>query len=278
MYVSKVKCSYSYRTLFRSGKMDRKRAVSLDRKKALRDPKLLQSSTVGPDTIQIYAQSATDYSDDDDNATRKKESLGLLDVPAGSTLRKSKSFAASGRQFEGTISADEVDEKKRTMMAFFSSSSPSPGRVTPSSSSRGSPSAHPTATAQSVATKHQVLERQDSITSEDILGPGGEGRPGDDEEEDVDAVFESLLNNTYDDRVGQGQGQGAKSTENLAAGQQAFVGGRGGRGRFVPRQQTWAGPSGSPPPAAAVGHADSPSPTLSEYDTPGVSEDAWEDY
>jgi hypothetical protein len=86
-------------------------------------PKLVH----GGDGLKIYAQSATDYSEDDDeiaSRNRKMESH-LLQIPElperpfNLGVRKSKSFASTVGQYECALDEKEASEKKKTMMAFF---------------------------------------------------------------------------------------------------------------------------------------------------------------
>jgi len=86
-------------------------------------PKLVH----GGDNLKIYAQSATDYSEDDDeiasrNRTMESHLLQIPELPERQFnlgVRKSKSFASTVGQYECALDEKEASEKKKTMMAFF---------------------------------------------------------------------------------------------------------------------------------------------------------------
>lgn len=262
-----------------------RRTASLDRKKA---PKLIHSHTLGDgDVMQIYAQSATDYSateDEDERRDRRSQrAKQLLDVPeaqeakASSTLRKSKSFAG---QFECQMDEDEVEEKQKTMLAFFQQS-PSPRPAKAVEAGEKSIASLPESVANlgslPMTKSAPQLLRQESI-SDDMLE--------DHDLRDVDAVFESLLNNTFEPERERAAGAAAavavsdlgsspslggrvrpsqrQSVDNSADSDMLSGGGSGGVAaaddqakKVLVKQQTWAGPD---PPH-------SPSPSHSEYDT-----------
>ena len=270
---------------------------SLDRKKA---PKLLHSH----EQLSIYAQSATDYSATEDEEHERSGYMDRLPVPAaeeafaGGQLRKSKSFAG---QFECDLDETEIGEKQKTMLSFFNGGQTQPRLRDPRLNQLSADD-----------------PRRNSLTSisDEILG--------DDDLRDVDAMFESLLNNTFEEKKNRGnnntrggvvgtvpdsgmrsnasaissssrasRGAGAvgemsanSSSHSVARLEQRRLGEEAlfeqpkasGKGRFLPRQQTWAGPGQTPPPAANAQQQQvhqSPSPTQSEYDT---ACDPWEDY
>ena len=86
-------------------------------------PKLVH----GGDGLKIYAQSATDYSEDDDEIASQNRLMEshLLQIPElperpfNLGVRKSKSFASTVGQYECALDEKEASEKKKTMMAFF---------------------------------------------------------------------------------------------------------------------------------------------------------------
>ena len=178
------------------------KTASLDRKKA---PKLLHNTQA----LQIYAQSATDYSEleEDDDHQRYPHHQGsrenLLQVPSPDAfqgLRKSKSFAG---QFECTLDQAEIDEKQKTMLSFFgpASDASSSGQHHPMGGAVGSVLQNP-----HVQALRNPPPRRSSITSisDEILG--------EDDLRDVDAMFESLLNNTFDESSTGGAAAGKVPT------------------------------------------------------------------
>ena len=123
----------------------------------------------------------------------------FLKVPTASThessaLRKSKSFASSS-QYEGTMKESEISVKQKTIMAFFDASlnpqmkSPPPVEVKAEKM--------PEVVKRSSA--NAIQQKRGSITSisDEILG--------DDDLKDVDAVFESLLNSTFQEIQARGR-------------------------------------------------------------------------
>lgn len=268
------------------------KSASLDRKKG---PRLVHSNTTNNgQTMQIYAQSATDYSaTEDETPDLEPHYLKTPAVPPVG-LQKSKSFAG---QFECILPEDEIDAKKRQMMAFFSDAS-KPAATKLSSSSQKVSDARSTFAS----------DRRGSITSisDEILGEDRDLYL-----QDVDAAFESLLNGEDDEededyedadaRVGTRPGKhlknsrarsrdlssgnglvGVMSSNNSHSNSVQHIGGervgvtRGdevnSRKMLLPRQQTWTSGSANPPPVTGE---PSPSPTQSEYDT---CLDPWEDY
>ena len=230
------------------------RSRSLDRKKA---PKLLETHNVDDQTYQIYAQSATDYSatEDDDNndnsiSSNRRRHLKVPSPSSSSGLKKSKSFG----QFECELSADEADEKKRTMMAFFSGDRSSSKTPEPSKSPRPI-----------------VIRQQEE----------------EEEEDDVDAMFESLLNNTFDESQHEQQLKMKKQNKRQkgVVGKAPILGeGSSNRGGAV---SSVVGANAASNKASmmsggvrggigGVAPPKSPSPTQSEYDTCGG--DPWDDY
>ena len=195
-----------------------------------RSPKLLHSNSLRGegDVIQIYAQSATDVSATEDdvsersNNSRKTSAPALpmtlhtngkfLQVPSSSEmsgLRKSKSFASPG-QYECAISDKEVNAKQKTIMAFFDASLAAnaqpvtvQGHGHPvSQASTGPVPVIPKTVASAVIRRSSaaaIHQKRGSITSisDEILG--------DDDLKDVDAVFESLLNSTFQEIQARGR-------------------------------------------------------------------------
>ncbi len=243
------------------------RAASLDRNRKHNLPKLLDSHELaGGATFHIYAQSATDYDDDNEEEEDEDEekSQQRLKVPIEEGLRKSKSFG----QFECALTdAAKLDQKHKTVLAFFGEKHNS-GKL-----------------------QKQSDSRRESI-SDEILG--------EEDLHDVDAVFESLLNNTFEEKPppkAAGSGPTRRKIEEERAQQQrgkkiltspvqsakASVSDQCAKSeimaseqeqqkkRSLPRQQTWAGSRGVSPPAGLQ----SPSPTQSEYDT---CDDPWDEY
>ncbi|TRY71051.1 hypothetical protein TCAL_12313 [Tigriopus californicus] len=156
------------------------KSASLDRKKG---PRLVHSNTINNgQTMQIYAQSATDYSATEDETPDLEPHYLKTPAVTPAGLQKSKSFAG---QFECILPEDEIDAKKRQMMAFFSDNAPAqPSNLGSSSrTAHGQPSAFPP-------------DRRGSITSisDEILGEDRDLYL-----HDVDAAFESLLNGEDDD-------------------------------------------------------------------------------
>eukprot|EP00095_Tigriopus_kingsejongensis_P006186 maker-scaffold191_size271209-snap-gene-1.35 protein:Tk06186 transcript:maker-scaffold191_size271209-snap-gene-1.35-mRNA-1 annotation:"s6 family -specific metalloendopeptidase adhesin" len=244
-----------------SRKQQFQKSASLDRKRA---PRLVHANTTEDgDTMQIYAQSATDYSATEDETP--SESYHLRAPPRkGPTqvmgLQKSKSFAG---QFECAIDAHEIDEKQRRMMTFFNNpgyGGSSPGRV-PQPPPRGEEDRRPSIT---------------SITDEMILGEDGRELLL---HQDVEAAFESLLNGEGDDesvflRSALGDGPRKEGKVNVSSSIQEGLGAvimslsntNGVRGSDenppkgnLSRQQTWTGNGIH----KNVGFQPSPSPTQS---------------
>ncbi len=180
-------------------------------------PKLIHSNSMKETTTNqhpnIYAQSATDISDEESLRLRKKSSVGsgsnqngqFLTVPEEKEkpekhgLRKSKSFATPG-QFECALSDQEVNDKQRTIMAFFDTS------LGGGSGSGSVSTSGPSAIQRSEVVKRNpaiaaaLKQKRGSITSisDEILGDDCDLR-------DVDAVFESLLNNTFEEIQARGR-------------------------------------------------------------------------
>lgn len=169
------------------------------RERGKKSPKLLSDHYLSAgQTLEIYAQSATDLSADENeaelrNSRKSKKSPekktgprtlstkdpgpNFLQIPINTEqkspgLMKSKSFASPG-QFEGSLDDPSITSKKETMMAFFNAN------ITQAS-------------PQSPTRMRSKLARSNSVTSitDEIL----------DEEDyqNVDAEFESLLNSTFE--------------------------------------------------------------------------------
>jgi len=162
-------------------------------RKSTKAPKLLGDHFLSPNqSVQIYAQSATDMSATEDECetsrrepVRRKLSVVLAEQPepgpvllqvppkpsaeARPGIMKSKSFASSSGQYECSI--DESSGKKMQMMAFFGQG--------------GGEKQQPQKTVR--IKERQV--RSSSITDEIM---------GEEEDIDIDAEFESLLNKTFE--------------------------------------------------------------------------------
>jgi hypothetical protein len=187
-----------------------------------KSPKLLHSNSMKEgqgQSMNIYAQSATDISADDEEKSSAAAPLTLphqqsngqyLQVPVAqevSGLKKSKSFATPG-QFECALSENEVNAKQRTIMAFFDASmnpdrktSPQPPIYTQQQQQQQQqqqPVVIPTSVVKR-SSAAAIHEKRGSITSisDEILG--------DDDLKDVDAVFESLLNSTFQEIQSRGR-------------------------------------------------------------------------
>ena len=166
-------------------------------RKSTKAPKLLGDHFLSPNqSVQIYAQSATDLSATEDECeTSRREPAKklsvvlaeqpepgpvLLQVPpkpsaeARPGIMKSKSFASSSGQYECSI--DESSGKKMQMMAFFGQG--------------GGEKQPPQKTVR-------IKERQ--VRSSSISSITDEMMAEEEEDlEDIDAEFESLLNKTFE--------------------------------------------------------------------------------
>merc|ERR1719273_725585 len=206
-------------------------------RKSTKAPKLLGDHFLSPNqSVQIYAQSATDLSatEDESEISRKdpvkKLSVVLAEQPepgpvllqvppkpsaeARPGIMKSKSFASSSGQYECSI--DESSGKKMQMMAFFGQG----GEKQPQKTVR-------------------IKERQ--VRSSSITSITDEMMAEEEDLEDIDAEFESLLNKTFEKETrrlmtadesevpGQRSREKAKSVQDSAGSQ----GRRGGRGTTV---------------------------------------------
>jgi len=182
-----------------------------------RSPKLVHSNSLreGCNMMKIYAQSATDMSaTEDDMSERSGRKISAppiqvhsngqyLQVPLNSEasgLRKSKSFASPG-QYECSLSEKEVNAKQKTIMAFFDASLTNPPQQVPPNPSQIPKSVAniPSAVIKRSSAAAAIHQKRGSITSisDEILG--------DDDLKDVDAVFESLLNSTFQEIQARGR-------------------------------------------------------------------------
>ena len=210
--------------------------------KKTKTPKLIHSGEGESKNLNIYAQSATDYSAEEDSSCTNREISNklkfaqqqehflkvpqLTDIENGMLpggVRKSKSFATPG-QFECAMDDHQVNEKKRTMMAFFTSQQQTSTTALRQSNKQSKlssvrkisqPAMHIQAgsgvelrnannsnkNTPSVNTKAD----RSSITSisDEIIG--------DEDLRDVDAVFESLLNSTFSESESSSSLPGSKS-------------------------------------------------------------------
>merc|ERR1719234_223763 len=165
-------------------------------RKSTKAPKLLGDHFLSPNqSVQIYAQSATDMSATEDECetlrrepVRRKLSVVLAEQPepgpvllqvppkpsaeARPGIMKSKSFASSYGQYECSI--DESSGKKMQMMAFFGQG--------------GGEKQQPQKTVR-------IKERQ--VRSSSISSIPDE-MMAEEEDIDIDAEFESLLNKTFE--------------------------------------------------------------------------------
>ena len=204
-------------------------------RKSTKAPKLLGDHFLSPNqSVQIYAQSATDLSATEDECeTSRREPAKklsvvlaeqpepgpiLLQVPpkpsaeARPGIMKSKSFASSSGQYECSI--DESSGKKMQMMAFFGQG----GEKQPQKTVR--------------IKERQVRSSSISSITDELMAEEEEDL------EDIDAEFESLLNKTFEKESrrlmtadesevpGRRSREKAKSSQESAASQTR----RGGRG------------------------------------------------
>ena len=210
--------------------------------KTPKTPKLIHNGEGESKSLKIYAQSATDISAGEDECTlsnRENNKLrfsnqhdNLLQVPKTKEreegmllggVRKSKSFATPG-QFECAMDDRQIDEKRRTMMAFFTSQQqstklqqPVPQSDLKSPRKISQPAMHihaggagrgkdmPIRNSENVRTntsRNSENAKRSSI-SDEILG--------DEDLRDVDAVFESLLTSTFSDNESSCSISGPKS-------------------------------------------------------------------
>ena len=209
-------------------------------RKSTKAPKLLGDHFLSPNqSVQIYAQSATDLSatEDEGETSRrepptKKLSVVLADQPepgpillqvppkpsaeARPGIMKSKSFASSSSTGQFECSIDESSGKKMQMMAFFGQG----GEKQPQKTVR-------------------IKERQTVVKSSSINSVTDEMMPEDEEDlQDIDAEFESLLNKTFEKEsrrlmtADESEAPGRRSREKAgkseeSAGSQTRRGGRG---------------------------------------------------
>lgn len=172
-------------------------------------PKLVHSINEGSNGPTIYTQSATDISDEDSERHRRHNipltintKAQFLEVPHESTgLRKSKSFASPG-QYECAMKDSEISAKQKTIMAFFDASL-NPEMKSPSFPLASSQVQVKKSTEMAAVVKRSsagaIHQKRGSIASisDEILG--------DDDLKDVDAVFESLLNSTFQEKQARGR-------------------------------------------------------------------------
>ena len=203
-------------------------------RKSTKAPKLLGDHFLSPNqSVQIYAQSATDLSATEDECeTSRREPAKklsvvlaeqpepgpiLLQVPpkpsaeARPGIMKSKSFASSSGQYECSI--DESSGKKMQMMAFFGQG----GEKQPQKTVR--------------IKERQVRSSSISSITDEMMGEEEEDL------EDIDAEFESLLNKTFekesrrlmtaDESEVPGRRSREKANRQESAGSQTRRGGRG---------------------------------------------------
>ena len=207
--------------------------------KTIKTPKLIHNGEGESKNLKIYAQSATDISageEDSNNSNREANKLRFsnqqehfLQVPKHTDreegmllggVRKSKSFATPG-QFECAMDDHQIDEKKRTMMAFFTSQQQttlhqlSPQSTLKSTRKVSQPAMHIHAggdndvqlrNADNVKPNISTTNRKrSSVTSisDEIIG--------DEDLQDVDAVFESLLTSTFSESESSTSVSGPKS-------------------------------------------------------------------
>lgn len=217
--------------------------------KTMKLPKLIHNGEGESKNLKIYAQSATDISaEEEDNSNcsnRETNKLRfstnqqdhLLQVPKHNDrekgmllggVRKSKSFATPG-QFECAMDDHQIDEKKRTMMAFFTSQQqqtvlhpPHDAQSTLKSTRKISqPAMHIHAgggggsndvqlrnadlVRPNVSTTNRNIKR--SSISDEIIG--------DEDLQDVDAVFESLLTSTFSESESSSSVPGPRSARRV---------------------------------------------------------------
>ena len=202
-------------------------------------PKLIHNGEGESKNLRIYAQSATDISAGEEDTThhfhRDSNKLrfshhqeNLLKVPKASEdgmllggVKKSKSFATPG-QFECAMDDRQIDEKRKTMMAFFTSQSIPVEQHSPKMGSKSirkisQPAMHIHAggngdtvlrSTEHVRSSSSRNTKRSSVTSisDEILG--------DEDLRDVDAVFESLLTSTFSENESSSSISGPKSGYN----------------------------------------------------------------
>ena len=173
------------------------KAEATRRERGKKSPKLLSDHYLSAgQTLEIYAQSATDISADESEQSPLKTEVSkkpsekralstkdpgpnYLQVPVVNTeqrtsgIMKSKSFASTN-QFEGSLDVDSITSKKETMMAFFNANINKTGNI------------------EKPAKHREKIARRNSITSitDEILG--------EEDLKNVDDEFESLLNSTFE--------------------------------------------------------------------------------
>lgn len=229
--------------------------------KLVHTPASQDAGEAEPQGPTIYAQSATDISEDDSERQRKASipltintKARFLDVPqnpeaeqqqqqsTNGKLRKSKSFASSGSgeagmtgQYEYAMKDSEISAKQKTIMAFFDASLTSGnsnnsggGNVNPQRQSMFSPPlmAQTGQSKQPIGTNlanpnqlQQVKQSADSLQSAVVKRSSAvaihakrgsitsisDEIIGDEDLKDVDAVFESLLNSTFQEIQARGR-------------------------------------------------------------------------
>ena len=202
-------------------------------------PKLIHNGEGNSKNLKIYAQSATDISAGEEDAShhsnRETNKLrfshhqdSLLKVPKPSEdgmllggVKKSKSFATPG-QFECAMDDRQIDEKRKTMMAFFTSqtttipfdqNSHKFGSKATRKISQPAMHIHAGGNGDTVLRNTEHVRgrntKRSSVTSisDEILG--------DEDLRDVDAVFESLLTSTFSENESSSSISGPKSGYNL---------------------------------------------------------------
>ena len=202
-------------------------------------PKLIHNGEGNSKNLKIYAQSATDISAGEEDAShhsnREANKLrfshhqdSLLKVPKPSEdgmllggVKKSKSFATPG-QFECAMDDRQIDEKRKTMMAFFTSqtttipfveNSHKFGSKATRKISQPAMHIHAGGSGDSILRNTEHVRgrntKRSSVTSisDEILG--------DEDLRDVDAVFESLLTSTFSENESSSSISGPKSGYNL---------------------------------------------------------------
>ena len=215
--------------------------------KTAKTPKLIHDGEGGSKNLKIYAQSATDISAGEEDSycsIREPNKLrfsnqqdNFLQVPkqadrehgmAIGGIRKSKSFATPG-QFECAMDDRQIDEKRRTMMAFFTSQtqsvlhSPNSHSIPKSMRKISQPAMHIQSTGagsidvqlRSTDNARVNVSSSTTNTKRSSVASISDEIIADEDLKDVDAVFESLLTSTFSESESSSSIRGPKSGYNI---------------------------------------------------------------
>ena len=199
-------------------------------------PKLIHNGEGESKNLRIYAQSATDISAGEEDAShhsnRETNKLrfshhqdSLLKVPRPTEdgmllggVKKSKSFATPG-QFECAMDDRQIDEKRKTMMAFFTSQTTTIPfeQISPKNGANKSTRkiSQPAMHINSGGNSDTVLRNTEHVRSRNTKRSSiSDEILGEEDLRDVDAVFESLLTSTFSDNENSSSISGPKSGYN----------------------------------------------------------------